>query len=211
MGTSGRFVRLPWRAEPHTTPAEERSNGSSAPERALSARENALREDLGKEYYAILGVITEYDKQLVIVKGWSVTLSLAGLGLGFQQEHYALFALAAASALAFWYVDARMKGFQLHYYWRMRDIEVAACQINAVPLDGLGLQSAPRIDLSWGYDGKRPEPVLERRSAKNVRDLLGRPWRMGQVLLPHAAAVVIGAGLFVAALLDAPGLADLQP
>ena len=184
MGTSDRFARFPWRTHPRTTPADGEGGGSATSERGLSPRENALREDLGKEYYAILGVITEYDKQLVIVKGWSVTLSLAGLGLGFQQQHYALFALAAASGLAFWYVDGRMKGFQQRYYWRMRDLEVAACQINAVLLDGLGLQSAPRIDLSWGYDGKKPEPVLERRSAQNVRDLLRRRWLMGQVVLP---------------------------
>ena len=43
------------------------------------------------------------------VKGWSVTLSLAGLGLGFQQGHYALFALAAATALAFWFIEGQMK------------------------------------------------------------------------------------------------------
>ena len=44
-----------------------------------------LREDLSKEYYALLGVVSSYDGWLLIVKGWSVTLSLAALGLGFQQ------------------------------------------------------------------------------------------------------------------------------
>jgi hypothetical protein len=46
-----------------------------------------LREDLSKEYYAILDVVSNYDGWLLIVKGWSVTLSLAALGLGFQQRH----------------------------------------------------------------------------------------------------------------------------
>jgi hypothetical protein len=32
-----------------------------------------------------------------------------------------------------------------------------------------------------------------------------------QVLLPHWVAVVVGAALFVAALVDAPGLESLQP
>jgi hypothetical protein len=61
-----------------------------------------LREDLSKEYYATLDVVSSYDGWLLIVKGWSVTLSLAALGLGFQQRHFALFALAAATGVGFW-------------------------------------------------------------------------------------------------------------
>lgn len=37
----------------------------------------------------------------------------AGLGLGFQQGHYALFALASLSAAGFWLIDAVMKGHQM--------------------------------------------------------------------------------------------------
>ena len=92
-----------------------------------------LREDLSKEYYAILGVVSSYDGWLLIVKGWSVTLSLAGLGLGFQQRHFALFALAALTGAAFWYLDGLMKGYQYRYYVRMREIEYTAYLINRVP------------------------------------------------------------------------------
>jgi hypothetical protein len=211
MGRSGQFIRSWW--EPRQTPEEALGSGT-APQQGLSPRESALREDLGKEYYAILGVVSEYDGRLMTIKGWSVTLSLAGLGLGFQQQHYALFALAAATALAFWYVDALMKGFQLRYYWRMRDIEVAAFQINAVLLNGLGRQSAPRIDMSWGYKGRKGEEsprVPVRRSARNVHTLLQRRLWMPQVLLPHMVAVVIGVVLFVVALLHAPGFGGMRP
>jgi hypothetical protein len=150
----------------------------------------------------------------MLVKGWSVTLSLAGLGLGFQQQHHALFALAAGTALAFWYIDVLLKGFQLRYYARMRDIEYAAYRINAVPLKGLDRHSAPRIDMSWAYRGQdkdwRTNPP-ERRSPDDIRRLLRLRYVMPQVLLPHAVAVVVGTGLFVAALLDAPGLDRMQP
>jgi len=64
-----------------------------------------LREDLSQEYYALLNVISNYDGWILVVKGWSVTLSLAALGLGFQQRHYALFAIAAVTGAAFWYLD----------------------------------------------------------------------------------------------------------
>jgi hypothetical protein len=182
----------------------------------ISPRENALREDLGKEYYAILGVISEYDGRFMVIKGWSVTLSLAALGLGFQQRHYALFALAGATALAFWFMDVLMKGFQLRYYGRMRDIEYAAFKINAVDLGELGHTSAPRIDMSWAFVGAagqadwRVDPPA-RRSVYELHRLVRRPWFMLQVLLPHAAAVFIGSALFIAAVLGAPGFRGMQP
>ena len=91
------------------------------------------------------------------MKGWSVTLSLAALGLGFQQQHYALFGLAALTSAAFWVLDLTLKGHQMRFYPRMRDIEVAAHQLNTVNLPGLGATSAPRIDSSWN------DPRLEQR------------------------------------------------
>jgi hypothetical protein len=119
-----------------------------------------LREDLSKEYYALLDLVSKYDGWLLVVKGWSVTLSLAGLGLGFQQRHFALFALAAVTGAAFWYLDGLMKGFQQRYYIRMREIEYTSYLINRVTLGGeYGDKeiSAPRIDMTWGFTGYRAE------------------------------------------------------
>jgi hypothetical protein len=116
----------------------------------------ALREDLSNEYYAIVNIVSSYDGWLLIIKGWSVTLSLAGLGLGFQQRHYALFALAAATGAAFWILDGLMKGYQYRYYVRMREIEYTAYLINRIALGGKygdkGI-SAPRIDMTWDFKG----------------------------------------------------------
>jgi hypothetical protein len=115
-----------------------------------------LREDLGKEYYEVLGVVSNYDGWLLIVKGWSVTLSLAALGLGFQQRHYAFFGIAAVTGAAFWYLDGLMKGYQYRYYVRMREIEYTAYLINRVALGGLYRKneiSAPRIDMTWDFTG----------------------------------------------------------
>jgi hypothetical protein len=64
-----------------------------------------LREDLLKEYFALVDVVVAFDARVMTVKGWSVTLSLVGLGLGFQQNHYSLFALAAATGLGFWLIE----------------------------------------------------------------------------------------------------------
>ena len=112
----------------------------------------AFRQDAKAEYYAILDVITGFDQRIMIVKGWSVTLSLAALGLGFQQGHYALFALAGATALAFWFVDTLLKWHQMRFYSRMRDIEVTSFHLNHLTVGGLEV-SSPRIDWYWGFRG----------------------------------------------------------
>jgi hypothetical protein len=190
-----------------------------------------LREDLSKEYYAVLNVVSSYDGWLLIVKGWSVTLSLAALGLGFQQGHYALFALAALTGAAFWFLDGLMKGYQFRYYVRMREIEYTAYLINSVALGGeYGSRklSAPRIDMTWGFTGysakPRPDPDNRaedrnpdwradeplRRSPQQIHeDLRHRFWLLN-VMLPHILAVVLGVGLFTAAALRAPGLEQLH-
>lgn len=194
------------------------SGGMADPASSLAALHDRLRE----EYYALVRIVSEFDGRLVTVKGWSVTLSLAGLGLGFQQEHYALFGLAAATALGFWFIDASMKRHQMQYYSRMRDIEVLAHQLArdeaADPSSPLGPDAAsfssPRIDWYWGFSGHEPDERLEpprRRDAANVARLLDRaPW-MGHVLLPHAVAVALGLVLFVLAVVGVPGLAHLGP
>ena len=171
----------------------------------------ALRGDLSTEYFALVDPFAGFDGRLLVVKGWSVTLSLAGLGLGFQQGHYALFALAALSAAGFWLIDAIMKRHQMRYYARMRDIEVAASQLNGVELEGWR-ESSPRIDWYWSYDGDTPDwrhdPPRRHSSAEIATMLTLAPW-MPHVLLPHAVAVVLGAVLFLLAALDAAGLDSL--
>ena len=141
-----------------------------------------LREDLSKEYYPTLDVVSKYDGWLLIVKGWSVTLSLAALGLGFQQRHYALFFLAAVTGAAFWYLDGLMKGYQYRYYVRMREIEYTSYLINRVALDfKYGKKviskeiSAPRIDMTWPFRG-----YLRGKDGKPLVDEHGTPW-------PHPA------------------------
>ncbi len=178
-------------------------------------RQEALRSDLSAEYYALLDVVSAFDQRLIVVKGWSVTLSLATLGIGFQQGQPALFGLAAATALVFWVLDALTKRHQMRYYARMRDIEVAAAHLNRLQLEGDGLPpittSAPLIDWSWGFPGRPDEgdwrdQSPSRRTADNVRRNLRRaPW-MAHVALPHVLAVFLGVALMVGAAAGIPGL-----
>jgi hypothetical protein len=189
-----------------------------------SQNAGSLRQDLLQEYYAILDVVSGFDQRVMTIKGWSVTLSLAALGLGFQQEHYALFAIAAVTGVGFWLIDATTKRHQLRYYARMRDIELAAHNLNHLTLDfvdpkhsyqvPLGTVSAPRIDMYWSYPKGRltdwRTDVPWRRTPEEIQRMLGRAFWMPHVLLPHAVAVVLGALLFLAALIGVEGLDHLE-
>lgn len=154
-----------------------------------------LLQDLNKEYYSILGVVSEFDQRAIVIKGWSVTVSLAALGVGFQQKTFALFALAAATAAGFWFMDALNKRFQLQYYSRMRDIEVAAYELNNVEVEmggpahlerrkqdsGQRMGAQPRLQA-----GDPPSSLKVPVSAPRIdmtwsfgkrKDLTGRDWR----------------------------------
>ena len=183
-----------------------------------------LRQDLLQEYYAILEVVSGFDQRAMTIKGWSVTLSLAALGLGFQERHYALFALGAVTGPGFWLIEATTKRHQLRYYARMRDIGLAAYNLNHVTLDvvdpeheftiPLGAVSAPRIDVYWSYpqgDGADWRTnVPWRRTPEEIRRMLRRAFLMPHVFLPHAVAIVLGSLLFLAALAGFDGLSHLD-
>jgi hypothetical protein len=193
------------------------------PENALAGPEvpplhdpGRLLDELSKEYYAVVGIVSGFDQRLMTIKGWSVTVSLAALGLAFQQGHYALFGLAAGTGLVFWIIDILTKRHQMRYYPRMRDIEVAASKLNNVKLRDGKVLSAPRVDWTWLLPGKRSkrdwrhDPPGE-RTQKEIRQMLRRaPW-MGNVMLPHLVAVVLGLVLFFLAVFNVHGLAALKP
>jgi hypothetical protein len=90
-------------------------------------------------------VVNRFDERVIIIKGWSVTLSLAALAWGFQFTHYGLFLVACVSGVGFWIIDALMKRHQIRYYARRREIEVFCARQTVSPT----LLSTPQIDWSW--------------------------------------------------------------
>src|SRR4051812_37192324 len=109
---------------------------------------STLHADLQAEYFKLVDIVASFDQRLLTIKGWGVTLSLASLGLGFQQNHYGLFLVAAVSGLAFWLLEATTKLHQMRYYPRMGDIEVTAYKLFSMPVEH-GRASTPLIDWSW--------------------------------------------------------------
>jgi hypothetical protein len=150
-----------------------------------STREPALdrlHDDLRTEYAQLVDIVSGFDQRLLTIKGWGVTLSLASLGLGFQQNHYGLFLVAALSGLAFWMLEATTKMHQMRYYPRMGDIEFIAYGLFRVPASR-GFASSPLIDWSWHMAKYRVDiwrfPFARKRTLTQIGSWppTPEPWR----------------------------------
>ncbi len=124
------------------------SNTSAEGSLTASERSKFLHDDLQAEYYKIADTVASFDQRLLTIKGWGVTFSLAAIALGFQQNHYGLFLVAAASGIAFWLIEGSTKLQQMRYYPRMGDIEVAAYDLYRADIER-GPVSSPLIDWGW--------------------------------------------------------------
>ena len=158
-----------------------------------------------KEYYELLAVVKDFDRNLLMVKGWGATVGLAALAWGFQYGHYGIFLVACLSGLCFWAIEAAMKRHQMRSYVRMREIEVRRAEHGEhSPQIDWGWKIAPEY-LSGKTTGQPGAPERYRGSAADV----WLYWLYLHVALPHAVAVIAG---FVLFLLGRQGsLGDLKP
>lgn len=163
-----------------------------------------LMEGLSTEYYKIVSIVSDFDKNLLTVKGWGVTLSLAALAWGFQNQHYGLFLVACMSGIAFWIIEAVMKMHQMRYYVRMREIEVISSTLSETKLLDGSPVSAPLIDWSWekapeSFKGSRPAWTSPERYGRNAWFRLS--WLLPHVFLPHVITAAVGGLLFILGLM----------
>lgn len=76
-------------------------------------------------------MIEEYDSRALQIKGWSVTVSLAGMAAALVSKDVTAdlkamaFLVAAIASLAFWVIEFSWKRFQWSFYGRIREIEDA--------------------------------------------------------------------------------------
>lgn len=175
--------------------------------------QSPLNENLQTEYFKIVDIVTDFDQRLLTIKSWGVTLSLASIGIGFQQRHYGLFLVAAISGLAFWLVEGVTKVHQMRYYPRMGDIEVAAYNLYRTSTKD-GPVSSPLIDWGWYTAGPRvrggapkgdfniprPWPASASRGGSFLHRLRGNPFFYPHVLFPHLVSFIVGTALFLTGL-----------
>jgi hypothetical protein len=181
---------------------------ATTPSDEIAPRFRLVHDDLVAEYGQLVDIVSSFDQRLLTMKGWGVTLSLATLGAGFQQDHYGLFLVAALSGVAFWLIEGVTKFHQMRYYPRMRDIEVALRKLFSIPVDGLGTVSSPLIDWSWMTaaarmgQGRRkgksliPTAYPEEENRSMGRRVIGSPFVFTHVLFPHVVSFVAGIVLF---------------
>ena len=128
-----------------------------------------LRSALQAEYLHLQKAVEDMDGRAVTIKAWSITFSLAAVGGAFASKASNVLLLACASAVLFWWLEARWKTFQDAYYGRIEDIERHFRGERA-------LASALQIRASWYENWKGG-------SRRRLWQILAWP----HVALPHAA------------------------
>jgi hypothetical protein len=151
------------------------------------------------EYFALVNAVEDFDRRLLTIKGWGVSLSLVALGLGFQYRAFGFFLIAAASSLAFWAIEAVTKRHQIRNYPRIREIEVN--RYKKASADERPY-SAPRMNWSWTQAklvfagrGALGAEITEIQSGPNRGYMYS--FAFPHVALPHAITFAIAVALFV--------------
>jgi hypothetical protein len=146
--------------------------------------DDQLRSALQAEYLHLQKAVEDMDGRAVTIKAWSISFSLAAVAGAFASKASNVLLLACASAVLFWWLEARWKTFQDAYYGRIDDIEQHFRGETALP-------AALQIRTSWyrSWNGG---------SRKRLWEILTWP----HVALPHAVIAAIALVLFVLVRLD---------
>lgn len=140
---------------------------------------------LKEEYFFLQKAYEEFDARALTVKGWSATVALAAIGVGFYQSVY-LWLFSAGASLVFWSIEALWKTFQYSYADRIRLLE------EVFRTGQLGEVRPLQIHSAW---------VASWRSIRIRRQFFN-----GLVMMPHGLTFVVGIVLF---LTNQLGWADL--
>jgi len=158
----------------------------------VGGKEDALQmEFIRQEYFHLQEAVEKFDEKELVIKGWSVTLSMGGIGVAFLRGASELCLLSAAAALLFWYVDALWKCFQQAFYFRIRTIEDYMHGDLKEPF------VFPAIYHSWGYGWRKTS--------------MNRVFFWSHVALPHVAVVIFGILLWILSFLGFPLFSPTQP
>lgn len=79
---------------------------------------------LKDEYLLLQKFYEDFDSRAMAIKGWSSSIAIAAIGVGFYQNKF-LWLFAAAASLVFWGLEASWKNFQYSYAPRISALEAA--------------------------------------------------------------------------------------
>lgn len=132
---------------------------------------------LQQEYFHLQKTVESFDERALTIKGWSVTVSMFGIGAAYLQHVPSLLLLSSASALMFWIIEALWKTFQRAFSLRLEEMEHYLNDKS--PQQDFPF---PYISLSWSSHW-RSIPFL-------------RVFFWPHVLLPHLIIVLVGPALY---------------
>lgn len=143
---------------------------------------SAVREEMLKEYYFIEDLIDRFDHRSLMIKSWSVTFTSAVFAASLLNTSYLIALVASVAALAFWYLEALWKYFQIALSDRVLKLEVDIREGN------------------YEYEGPRIAQSFKSYFAKDKSLFhMPRTLRYRNVMLPHIL-IAIG-GVFLAIIL----------
>ena len=88
------------------------------------------KELLKLEYFKLQDFYEGFDNKVQTIKGWSVTISIAAITVGFSYKNEYIWLLATLTSLVFWILEAKWKAFQYYHHGRIAEIEEAFKQDN---------------------------------------------------------------------------------
>ena len=80
---------------------------------------------LAKEYFQLQTIFEQFDDRALLIKGWSITVTLALLVKAVELKSATIAGLSAGAACVFWLIEAMWKSFQKGFVPRMEQIESA--------------------------------------------------------------------------------------
>ena len=106
---------------------------------------------LADEYMRLHAIFEDFDDRALLIKGWSITVVLAGLIKAMELKNRPIAWLSASVACLFWLVEAMWKSFQQSFVPRILEIERAFVSDDPVGSVGSPLQIYSRWDENWWH------------------------------------------------------------
>lgn len=134
---------------------------------------------LKTEYFKLQDYYESFDSKAQTIKGWSTTVSLAAITLGFSSKNAYIWLFAALSSLVIWIIEAKWKQFQYCYAERIEQLEAAFRKNDFDTIKPL------QIYTSWFKSWSKDEYSLLQLMFMKI------------VMMPYLYAMVVCIGLFI--------------
>ena len=186
-------------------PTARSQNASDAPKPVGESSAGTPSPDyisyLKDEYLFLQKTYEDFDQRLLLIKGWSITASLAGIAAAFQYKVPAVWLISAGTAVLFWAIEAIWKSFQYAHSGRIREIE--AFFRGDTPTDTQVANVLPPFQIynSWyrTYSHPVPRPLSDLAEKKATITPL-QQWiqiaKMPMIAMPHVLILATAILLF---------------